>query len=286
VTGPTGPTGATGPSATIPGPGLNFQGAYSGFTTYYDNAYRRDVVYLNSAPTVGYLANNPSKNGLPTWGTPGSSSDWLLFGTYNNTATSLGLVGTQAISSELNFVALPSLGLLQNAAYLSGVSGWQLRGDGDADIQLSPTSGVAGLSQVVGFQIGAPTLAGSMAAGVESTVAFSALGSTHAGRSVNNTFLGTAIKALLGVNVAFTIGGGESITVAPVYRKNAGAWTALPGAPGVTVDTGSPNAAFTSGVSLTGLATTDQLDFALLCTSTGGVSTFGTAQLTLQIFSL
>lgn len=54
--------------------GPQIRGQYSAGTTYYLDSVRTDIVYVG--PTA-YRANNPAKHGLNTWGTPGSSSDWV-----------------------------------------------------------------------------------------------------------------------------------------------------------------------------------------------------------------
>jgi len=71
-----------------PGPGVVYRGAYNAATAYFHSAdgTRRDVVKYSGAY---YLANNVSKTGLTTWGTPGVA-DWSSFGaTFSSVATDI-----------------------------------------------------------------------------------------------------------------------------------------------------------------------------------------------------
>lgn len=81
-----------------PGPGIVYQGAYVAGLAYYHSATRRDVVSYGG---IYYLANNLAKNGLTTWGVPGTA-DWTVFGaTFKSVATDLLLAGDATILKTL-----------------------------------------------------------------------------------------------------------------------------------------------------------------------------------------
>ena len=273
--GPTGPTGPTGPNSGIPGVAYISRGAYQGSLYYEDNATRQDVVYWSG---VAYLVNNPSKDGLNSWGVPGSSPDWVLFPNYANIATGIQLIGSQYLGTTITLTAPPSPlgnGILCSSGYSSGANGWYLDGLGNADIQLNPTSGTLD-SRVNALQTGAPTLAGSMVGGVVSSVIASLYGWMNGSGGPSSRYVLSTAQIIFSVNGAFTVAGGDTITVIPVYRKNAGAWTAFPGVPGVISDGGSPNVMLCVPLVLTGLLNSDQLDFAVKCTAGNAGSAFGT----------
>jgi len=88
--GNNGTSGLNGNSGTNggPGPGVVYRGEYNAATAYFHSAdgTRRDVVKYSGAY---YLANNVSKTGLTTWGTPGVA-DWSTFGaTFSSVATDI-----------------------------------------------------------------------------------------------------------------------------------------------------------------------------------------------------
>lgn len=85
--------------AGLQGTGIPYVGGYVGSTAYIHDAFRRDVV---SHLGVFYVANNPAKNTLTTWGTPGSSPDWESMGTtYKAVATALLLAEDATILRTL-----------------------------------------------------------------------------------------------------------------------------------------------------------------------------------------
>jgi hypothetical protein len=81
------------------GTGGTPDGVYVAGATYYCNSVRQSIVYVG---TNAYRAVNPAKDGLTTWGTPGSSSDWAApDATYKFVASDLALVRDQAITKTL-----------------------------------------------------------------------------------------------------------------------------------------------------------------------------------------
>jgi len=86
-----------------PGPGVVFRGNYDSGTAYFHTAdgTRRDVVRYPAVTGTYYLANNVSKSGLATWGTPGVS-DWSTFGaTFSSVATDILLAQDATITRGL-----------------------------------------------------------------------------------------------------------------------------------------------------------------------------------------
>lgn len=80
------------------GPGIVYRGAYVSGGTYFHTTTRRDVVSYSGSY---YLADNPSKSGLTTWGTPGVS-DWTTFGaTFSSVATDILLTVDATILKTL-----------------------------------------------------------------------------------------------------------------------------------------------------------------------------------------
>lgn len=144
ATGATGPTGATGVGITgatgaigtsgptgVSGPGILFRGIYNGALLYYYTATRRDVV---SRSGVFYLANNPAKSGLATWGIPGASSDWTAFGTqFSSVATDILLANNATITVSLTLGTVGGVGIIQSANYVPGVSGFMISATGEAE---------------------------------------------------------------------------------------------------------------------------------------------------------
>lgn len=142
ATGPTGPMGATGPVGGIgpegatgavgsSGPVCVFRGAYNGANRYYYNASRRDIVSYNGSY---WLANNPAKDAQVNWGVPGVG-DWLNFGTvFSMIATGLLLTENAIITKNLTLGTVgSSVGIIQSANYVAGVSGFLIRADGYAE---------------------------------------------------------------------------------------------------------------------------------------------------------
>ena len=123
--GPTGATGATGATGDT-GPGIVYRGAYSGSGTYFQTSTRRDVVSYSGSY---YLANNPSKSGLSTWGTPGGA-DWTSFGsTFSSVATDLLLTVDATILKTLVMGdgSTSNAGIIRSAgasAFGSGTGFW------------------------------------------------------------------------------------------------------------------------------------------------------------------
>lgn len=142
-TGATGPMGATGPAGTIgltgatgtqglSGPLCVFRGAYNLTTRYYYNASRRDVVTHNGS---FWVANNPAKDAQVNWGTPGSSSDWVSFGSqFSMIATGLLLTENAIITVSLTLGQTgANVGFIQSANYVANTSGFLIRADGYAE---------------------------------------------------------------------------------------------------------------------------------------------------------
>ena len=143
ATGATGPAGSTGPTglagsigvsglAGQSGPLCVFRGAYNIVQRYYYNASRRDVVLYNN---TFWLANNPAKDAQVNWGTPGTSPDWVTFGSvFSMIATGLLLTENAIITVSLTLGQTGSnVGYIQSANYVSGVSGFLIRADGFAE---------------------------------------------------------------------------------------------------------------------------------------------------------
>ncbi len=140
ATGATGPTGATGVgvsgatgsigasgAAGASGPGVVYQGPYDGARRYYYTAYRRDII---SSAGVFYLANNPAKTGLATWGPP-TGSDWTPFGAqFSSVATDILLANNATITVQLTLGTVGGMGVLQSANYVPLISGVIIRADG------------------------------------------------------------------------------------------------------------------------------------------------------------
>lgn len=127
--GVSGATGSIGPSGSdgVSGPGIVFRGVYNGASRYYDNSTRRDVVSYAGA---FYLANNPAKDGLTTWGLP-TSPDWASFGAqFSSVATALLLAENATILVSLTLGTVGGMGVIQSANYVPLVSGFLLRADG------------------------------------------------------------------------------------------------------------------------------------------------------------
>jgi hypothetical protein len=126
--GPQGPSdGPQGPSGE-PGPGLVFRGAFDPARIYYDFSVRKDVVKVGS---TYYYTNNPAKNGLATWGTPGSSGDWLTFTEFTAVATSLLLAEDCSITRTLTLGSSDGWdGIIQSANYAPLTQGFILKQNG------------------------------------------------------------------------------------------------------------------------------------------------------------
>lgn len=144
--GPTGATGATGAAGIIgpsgatgvsgvqgaAGPLCVFRGAYNLTDRYYFNASRRDVVLYNNN---FWLTNNPAKDAQVNWGTPGSSTDWVSFGSvFSMIATGLLLTQNAIITVSLTLGQTgSSVGYIQSANYVAGSTGFLIRADGYAE---------------------------------------------------------------------------------------------------------------------------------------------------------
>lgn len=98
-----------------PGPGVVFRGNYSAAVAYYHTATRRDIVYHSSAY---WIADNVAKNGLTTWGTPGTA-DWASFGaTFSSVATAILLAEDATILKTLTMGdgTTSNAGIIRSAA--------------------------------------------------------------------------------------------------------------------------------------------------------------------------
>lgn len=150
-TGPAGPVGPAGPTGPIgpdgqPGPGLIFRGPYENTALYYHTAVRRDIVEYGG---TYYLTNNLAKNGLNTWGLPGGA-DWTFFAaTFESVATKLLLAFDATILRTLTLGTTGGDGIIQSGNYNPGVAGFKLHGDGsfeanEARIRGRLTAGLLG----------------------------------------------------------------------------------------------------------------------------------------------
>ncbi len=127
ATGGIGPAGASGPS----GPGVVYRGPFDNALRYYYTATRRDIVVYGGN---FYLANNPAKSGLTTWGAP-TGSDWTPFGAqFSSVATAILLAENATILVQLTLGTSGGMGILQSANYVPGVSGIIIRGDGYLEV--------------------------------------------------------------------------------------------------------------------------------------------------------
>ncbi len=137
--GTTGATGSTGGD----GPGIVYRGAYSAAVAYFHTATRRDVVLSGGSY---WLANNPAKSGLTTWGTPGT--DWAAFGaTFSSVATELLLAVDATILKTLVMGdgSTANAGIIRSAgatAYGTGTGFWMnpRNGSGDVEFRIGSTS--------------------------------------------------------------------------------------------------------------------------------------------------
>jgi len=137
ATGPLGPVGSIGPLGATGVSGVTgqlcvFRGAYLITERYYFNANRRDVVIYSN---TFWIANNPAKDAQVNWGTPGSSSDWVSFGTvFSMIATGLLLTQNAIITVSLTLGQTGSaVGFIQSANYVAGSTGFLIRADGFAE---------------------------------------------------------------------------------------------------------------------------------------------------------
>jgi len=74
-------------------------GVYVSGGTYYANTVTTSIVYVGTTP---YRAVNPAKNGLTTWGTPGSSSDWVAAdASFKFLAAGIALIDNATINKTL-----------------------------------------------------------------------------------------------------------------------------------------------------------------------------------------
>ena len=141
ATGPTGPAGATGVGITgsvgptgvagVAGPGYVFAGVYSATSIYYCNAH---IVSIVSYAGSFYIANNPAKSALATWGVP-SGVDWVILGTqFSAIATGLLLTQNAVVTVSLTLGTVGSnVGFIQSANYSKGVSGFYIDATGYAE---------------------------------------------------------------------------------------------------------------------------------------------------------
>ncbi len=130
--GVSGATGSIGPSGSsgVSGPGIVFRGVYNGASRYYYNSTRRDVVSFGGS---FYLANNPAKDGLTTWGAPGGA-DWTTFGAqFSSVATAILLAENATILVQLTLGTVGGMGIIQSANYIPLTSGFLIRADGFAE---------------------------------------------------------------------------------------------------------------------------------------------------------
>jgi hypothetical protein len=124
VAGPSGPTGAIGP-------GYVFAGVYSPTSIYYD--YNR-IVSIVSYLGNFYIANNPAKSALATWGVP-TGVDWTILGSqFASIATGLLLTQNAVVTVSLTLGQTGSnVGFIQSANYAKGVSGFYIDATGYAE---------------------------------------------------------------------------------------------------------------------------------------------------------
>lgn len=146
--GTAGPAGPAGAPSVVPGPagpagdspiGV-YTGDYAGGGTYYDNAFRRDIVAYAGR---FWIVDNAAKNGLATWGLP-NVADWADFGaSLVNIATGLALMGAQAMNVGLT-VNAP--GSVRSGNFVDGSAGWLLNGVGGLQSYQSVIAGLLSTS--------------------------------------------------------------------------------------------------------------------------------------------
>ncbi len=306
-TGPTGPTGPAGPSFTGPigpsgasgeaGPAGVFRGPYNISVKYYYNALRRDIVAHGG---TFWIANNPAKDGQVGWGTPGVSTDWTSFGaTFSSIATGLLLTENAVITVSLTLGTSGSnVGFIQSANYVPGSTGFLIRADGYAEFNDMLLRGkLSTISEV--FNPAAPnnTFPTTAVQNAQDATLRTNLG-------VGGTIIGPMLSFFgwLGVhtpdlyfgsataNFFVSISGGYNVASGYadtniVYRKNGGAWTLVNQ---VAARALSSNGQFNigSGLQLTGLIGTDQIDFAMKAAADDNATQFNFVQMTALSFNL
>ena len=111
------------------GPGVVYRGTYVAGTAYFHTDIRRDIVVYSGQY---YLANNTSKSGLTTWGTP--PTDWTAFGAqFDAVATNVLLTADATITRGLVMGTLDGFsGFIRsaNATSLTAGKGYYFNYDG------------------------------------------------------------------------------------------------------------------------------------------------------------
>jgi hypothetical protein len=111
------------------GPGVVYRGTYVTGTAYFHTDIRRDIVVYSGQY---YLANNTSKSGLTTWGTP--PTDWTAFGAqFDAVATNVLLTADATITRGLVMGTLDGFsGFIRsaNATSLTAGKGYYFNYDG------------------------------------------------------------------------------------------------------------------------------------------------------------
>lgn len=111
-----GPTGETGPAGAV---GV-YTGPFSSSGTYFDTAYRKDIVFYAG---LFWITNNPAISGSSTWGQP-NVRDWAPFGsTLTLIATGWALLTPQTIPVG---VTVEDPGYLRSENQVADTSGWLL----------------------------------------------------------------------------------------------------------------------------------------------------------------
>jgi hypothetical protein len=162
--GPPGPPGGTG----SPGPGVVFRGRYNPAEFYFRTSTRRDIVTPFDADSPAFLANNTSKSGTNTWGTPGGT-DWIQFGAqFSSVATDILLTTDANIRRALVMGdTVGNAGIIRNAgansktAIINGTPGFFLDGvDGSITANNATIAGniTANSGTIGGFTIGQTSL--------------------------------------------------------------------------------------------------------------------------------
>lgn len=139
--GDKGDKGDAGPASTVPGPAgaagavAVYPKVYSPLATYYDTAFRKDIVAYNGRY---WITNNPAKSGQVGWAAP-TVDDWSDFGaTLVTFATALDLQQATNIAVGLN---IQSPGYAKSDNFVQFLSGWLLAGTGRAEFYDALLSG-------------------------------------------------------------------------------------------------------------------------------------------------
>jgi hypothetical protein len=310
LTGPTGPiggTGGTGPTGPVGGvgPAYVYGGVYSPTGVYYDNANLKSVV---SSGGSYYFTNNPAKNGLTTWGTPGVA-DWTLIGTvFNNIATGLLLTQNAVVVVQLTLGTVGSnVGTIQSANYVPGTSGFVIRASGYAEFNdivirgtlvaaqigvgssgFNPTSHSGNFFPIIGLQKHTyGTHHNGLNAGgvVIPMLTFNGWGIGAPG--IDATRFGQSdMKFTCFACGDYTVAGGNQAKTNLVYSTDGGAtWTNV-NAWQVISDPSVHSFTIADSVDIAGLAATDTVQFGLLVQATDAVTEFNVGTVTVQALNI